>query len=357
MDIGERKRRVLQIVVDAYIQSAAPVGSALINQNYMSDISSATIRNDMAELERLGYLHSPHTSAGRVPSQSGYRFYVDSLMEKYRLSAEEMIKIQNTIQSAENEFDRLIRDATDVMSILTDYTTVVMTPQLSKSRIKKIELVRLDAYNIVIIIFADNGLVRHNHIKLTAAVGEGIAAAAAAALNREFVDVRMNTIDEQNFVRLIYAFSEEREFIAPVLKLVMQAIDEMSDINVYLYGISNIFNFPEYADIKRAGELFNFLQNTDNIIKLFENFKHTSGVQVLIGEEIEAEEMRDCSIVMSRYLPNKNLTGMIGVVGPTRMNYSKTVSSMEYLIKHLDRIISKNAYDEDNKLIVRRVTR
>jgi len=355
MELGERKRRVLQIVVDYYIENAVPVGSASINKNFMSDISSATIRNDMAELERLGYLFSPHTSAGRVPSHSGYRFYVDCLMEKYRLSAYEMIKIQNTIQNKEREFEKLIHDATDVMSILTNYTTVVMTPQLSKSKIKKIELVRLDAYNIVIIIFADNSLVRHNHIKLAAAVGEDIVTAAAAALNREFSNVRMNTIDEQNFVRLICAFSEDGEFIAPVLKLIMQAIDEMSDINVYLCGISNIFNFPEYSDIKRAQRLFNFLQNTDNIIKLFENYKYMDGVNVIIGEELNIEQMRDCSVVISRYLPNKNLTGMIGVIGPTGMNYAKTVSSMEYLIKHLDRIISKNIYDEDNKLMVRRI--
>ncbi len=354
MELGDRKKQILKAVVDDYIKTAEPVGSASIMKKYMQGISSATIRNEMADLEKMGYVYQPHTSAGRVPSQEGYRIYINQLMERYRLSAEEMIQIQNAMRNAPHGFERLVCELGDVLASLTSYISVVMTPRLGRCSIKHIELVRLDGYNLVLIVFASNEMVKHHHIKLEFPVDTELTGRVSHLLNREFANMRIDQIDEQGFVRMMVVFHENIEFIAKVLKLIIQALDEMTESEVYLYGISNLFHFPEYQDVNRAQEMLHYLDDKDDIRGLLTSMEEAEGVCVLVGKENGLAPLQDCSIVASRYLPQRAVSGVIGVIGPMRMDYARVISVLEYLLRHLDRAVPQSAFAAENQMIVSR---
>lgn len=349
----ERKKQILRAVVEEYIHTAEPVGSAALMKQYLPKVSSATIRNDMADLERSGYLFQPHTSAGRVPAQKGYRAYLDWLIERQRPAAEDMITLQNALQQGEPQWERMIRKVTEVLAGLTGYAAVSASPRLSKSKIRQIQLIRLDGWNLVLIVFADHDVVKHHHIRLEFPIDQKLAEQTSLMLNREFANLRMEQLDEQSFIRMMCLFEENPELIAKVLRLIVKAVEEMTEISLHLYGVSNLFTYPEFSDIERAKELYDFLDDSSKLRRLFSAAGEQAGTQVLVGTEIGMEEMEDCSLVLARYLPERTVSGMIGLIGPTRMDYSRSMGLMEYIIKHLDRMICKTVNAEDNQLILR----
>lgn len=353
MNPAERKKQILRAVVEEYIRTAEPVGSAAIVREYFSDVSSATIRNDMAELERAEYLFQPHTSAGRVPTQRGYRAYLDWLMERRRPQAEDMIALQNAIQRGMPHWEKTIREVTECLARLTGYAAVSASPRLSKSKIKQIQLIRLDGMNLVLIVFADHDVVKHHHIRLEFPIDRELADQVSRMLNREFANMRMEHIDEQSFIRMMCLFESNPELMAKVLRLIVSAIEEMTDVSVYLYGVSNLFTYPEFADIERAKALYDFLDDSQKVQQLFLSAGEQAGTQMIVGSEIGISEMNDCGLVLARYLPQRTVSGMIGLIGPSRMDYSRSAGLMDYLIKHLDRMICKTVNAEDNQLILR----
>ena len=353
MNPADRKKQILRAVVEEYIHTAEPVGSAAIVKQYMMNISSATIRNDMAELERAGYLFQPHTSAGRVPTQNGYRAYLDWLMERRRPEAEDMIELQNAIQRGMPHWEKTIREVTETLARLTRYAALSASPRLSKSKIKQIQLIRLDGMNLVLIVFADHDVVKHHHIRLEFPIDQQLAEQVSHMLNREFSNMRMEHIDEQSFVRMMCLFNTNPELIAKVLRLIVKAIEEMTDVTIYLYGVSNLFTCPEFCDIERAKELYDFLDTPAQVQKLFSAAGEQAGTQIMIGTEIGIAQMEDCSLVLARYLPERTVSGLIGLIGPSRMDYGRVTGLMDYLIKHLDRMICKTVNAEDNQLILR----
>lgn len=353
MSPAERKKQILRAVIEEYIRTAEPVGSAAIVKQYFSNVSSATIRNDMAELERTEYLFQPHTSAGRVPTQAGYRAYLDWLMERRRPEAEDMIALQNAIQRGMPHWERTIREVTETLAKLTGYAAVSASPRLSKSKIKQIRLIRLDGFNLVLIVFADHDMVKHHHIRLEFPIGQEMAEQVSLMLNREFANMRMEQIDEQSFIRMMCLYESNPELIAKVLRLIVCAIEEMTEISVYLYGVSNLFTYPEFSDIERAKALYDFLDDSSKLQKLFLTAGEQAGTQMMVGSEIGIPEMDDCGLVLARYLPQRTVSGMIGLIGPSRMDYSRSSGLMDYLIKHLDRMICKTVNADDNQLILR----
>lgn len=353
MNPAERKKQILRAVVEEYIHTAEPVGSAAIVRQYLTGVSSATIRNDMAELERTDYLFQPHTSAGRVPTQKGYRAYLDWLMERQRPKAEDMIELQNAILQGMPHWEKTIRGVTETLAHLTGYAALSASPRLSKSKIKQIRLIRLDGMNLVLIVFADHDVVKHHHIRLEFPIDAALAEQVSHMLNREFANMRMEYIDEQSFVRMMCLFDANPELIAKVLRLIIKAIEEMTDVTVYLYGVSNLFTCPEFCDIERAKELYDFLDDTSQVQRLFMAAGEHGGTQIMIGSEIGIPELEDCSLVLARYLPERTVSGMIGLIGPSRMDYSRVTGLMDYLIKHLDRMICKTVNADDNQLILR----
>ena len=350
MDLTDRKRLILKAVVQEYALNSEPVGSAFIVSNYLPDVSSATVRNELATLEKMGLLMQPHTSAGRVPTVAGYRFFVDELMQRKRLEAQDMIEIQNAMQASGNRMGNMLRDVAEVISNLSGCMTAVTTPQLSRMKIKTIRLVRLDSFNLVLIVFAENDTVKHNHIKLDYPVDKEFVDRVSTGLNREFSGLRMEEIDEQNLLRVMYSFPENLDFLGRVLRLIVRAVEESSDIETTFFGTAKLFDFPEYKDVTRAKELFEFFNSGDGFGKLISPKAEKMGISVLIGDEIGCRELSGCSVAMLRYHPDVN--GVIAVIGSVRTDYEKMVALLEYVNRHLKRLFGSKS---GNQLMIRKI--
>lgn len=353
MDLTQRKKQILQAVVQDYIRTAEPVGSANIIRRYLPEVSSATVRNDMASLEQAGLLFQPHTSAGRVPTESAYRRYVDELMVPYRLAAEERIFLQNILRNGASRVDSLVTELTEGLARFSGYTVLAMMPRMSKCRIKRMELVRLDNHNLVFILFADGDLVKHSHIKLDLPVGQELCERVSRMLNREFANLRVEELDQQRFVRLLVQFMDNPELMATLLRLVVQALADMTDVEVRLFGASNLFDYPEYGDVYRAKRMLDVLQDKETMRELLPRLITGEEACAVIGSEIGEELLQDCSLIVAPYLPQRVQAGLLAMVGPMRMEYGRSMAALDYVVKHLARLFSTDAYAEDHQLIVR----
>ena len=349
MELTDRKRLILKAVVRGFAASAEPIGSAAIVNGYLPDVSSATVRNELAALEKLGLLFQPHTSAGRVPTNAGYRFFVDELMEKRRPDVGDMIEIQNAMQSSPDRMSGMLRDVAEVLSKVTGCMTVVTTPQMSRRKIKIIKLVRLDSFNLVLIVFAEGDAVKHSHIKLDYPVDKELAERVSVAVNREFSGLKMEEIDERNFIRLMYEFPESPDFLGRILKLIIRAVEESAEIETTLFGTAKLFDLSEYKDVTRAKQLFEFFNDGEAFGRIVTPKIDKSGITVLIGDETECYELSDCSVSALRYLPD--VSGVIAVIGSVRADYEKITSLLEYINRHLKRVLGSG---NTNQLMIRK---
>ncbi len=348
MNLTDRKRLILKAVVNDFTKTAEPVGSSAIVSRYLSDVSSATVRNELASLEKLGLLYQPHTSAGRVPTILGYRTFVDEIMEKKRPDISDMIELQNAMQTGDTSLAGMIRDVAEVISKLTGCVTAVTTPQMSRRKIRTIRLVRLDGFNLVLIVFAEGDMVKHNHIKLDYAVDGHIVDRLSTVVNRELSNLKMEEIDGRSFMRIMYAFSEYPDFVGRVLKLIIRAVQESAVIETSIFGASKLFDYPEYSEASKAKELFEFLNSSDRLSRYLAPLVNKNDITVIIGDESGCRELEGCSVTALRYLPD--VSGMLAVIGPVRVDYAKTVSLMEYVNRRLKRILGG---DSANQLAVR----
>ncbi|MDK2933343.1 MAG: heat-inducible transcriptional repressor [Clostridiales bacterium] len=346
VELSERKRKILQAIVDDYVSTAEPVGSRSIAKKHDLGLSSATIRNEMADLEELGYLEQPHTSAGRVPSQLGYRLYVDQLMNRYKLTVAEIQNIQYAMELKIKELNELIQHVSSVISRLTQYTTIVSTPQLKKSSIKYLQLVPIDSKSALLVIITNAGIVKNRTIKISEGVNVEFLSKLTAILNDKLAGLTIEQINLQKIQEIKKEMISNEEMLMPILEHISDTITDIDSGEIYLGGATNIFNFPEYNDIEKAKEFFSFVEEKKNLYKLLNNFqnhylKSNNTINISIGKENEFSEIQDCSLVTSTYSLGGKIVGMIGIIGPTRMEYAKTVSSLEYLTKQFNQMLLK----------------
>lgn len=349
MELTDRKRLILKAVVHNFAVSSEPVGSAAIVNDYLPEVSSATVRNELAALEKLGLLFQPHTSAGRIPTNAGYRLFVDELMEKRRPDVSDMIEIQNAMQSSPDRVAGMLRDVAEVLSKVTGCMTVVTTPQMSRRKIRSVKLVRLDSFNLVLIVFAEGDAVKHSHIKLDYPVDRDLAERVSTAVNREFSGLKMEEIDERSFLRLMYEFPESPDFLGRILKLIIRAVEESAEIDTALFGTARLFDLSEYKDVTKAKQLFEFFNDGEAFGKIVTPKIEKDGITVLIGEETGCNELSDCSVSALRYLPD--VSGIIAVIGSVRADYEKVASLLEYINRHLKRVLGSG---NTNQLMIRR---
>lgn len=346
--ISDRKKLILKAVVKEYTKNGEPVGSAAIVRNYIPDVSSATVRNELAALEAGGMIFQPHTSAGRIPTAEGYRFFIDNLMEKQRPEVFEMIEIQNAMQQPLSKFDNIVRGVSAVLARLTGYAAAVINPKISRYRIKNIRLVRLDGFNLVLIVFAENDIVKHSHIKLEFPVEEQLVNLISTALNREFANIRMEEIDEEGFLKIMYMFRDSPELVGKILRLIIKAVEDSADIGVSVAGTEHIFDFSDFSDLSSAKEFYRLLSSGSELRKII--VPHINpGINIILGEETEDKRLRGMSITACRYLPDNS--GILAVIGPRRCDYEKIYTIMDYTVKHLVRIVGK---DSGKQMIIRR---
>lgn len=336
MILDDRKRRILQAIIDDYIDTAEPIGSRTIARKHELNLSSATIRNEMADLEEMGYLAQPHTSAGRVPSDKGYRLYVDQLMQVRELSSNEIEIIRAAMEMRINELSQLIRQASAVLSRFTKYTSVASTPQMKTSVIKAIQVVPIEAGKALVIIVTNAGIVRNLLVKLPENVLPETLIKVSNVLNAKLSGLTIEQVNIEVIRELQKEVGISSDILLPILEGAADCINQIDDPEVYLEGTTNIFNYPEFRDFIKARDFMNILDEKANLSRLLSDSSEDVGITVKIGSENDISAMKECSLIKVNYNLGGTFIGSIGIIGPTRMEYPKVISSMNYLKKKVN---------------------
>lgn len=333
-DLDERKKKVLQAIVEEYINTAEPVSSGSITKGHGLDYSSATIRNDMAQLESIGFLDKPHTSAGRVPSAEGYRYYVNELLKEDNLTLEEIKYIQNKLKIKVNEIEDLTKVATTTLSEITHYTTVAVGPKADKQIIEEIKFVSLGQRMLMVVIVTDTGLVKETIIKFD----EDITESQVDTLNNLFnTRLRGKPLSKIDKPMAEYIFSEVHYSIG-IMKAIIEQINrivEEENNNIFLEGAKKSFDLPEFKSMKVAKNFVNLLDAKDEMVEIF-NSGDAEDINVFIGDDDENSNLKDFSIITFKHTIGDKDLGTIGIIGPKRMDYAKVISVMKYISKKLN---------------------
>lgn len=345
-ELNERKRTILKSIIDDYIESAQPVGSRTIARKHELGLGSATIRNEMADLEELGYITQPHTSAGRIPSDKGYRFYVDNLMQIHSLAQEEMVKIKKAMDERIEEINKLFRRASVIISSITGYTSVVVSPQLSRTIIKSIQLLKVDEKSILVIVVAGGGIVKNKLINHNKSIEDTQLARLNQATNLIMAGKTIDQITMPMVIELQRETNISTDVILAILESVEECVRKIETTDIYLEGITNILNYPEFNDLLKAREVLDLLKEEEIITDLVKCVTKKQQFDFKIGSENLIDEMKDLSIITTSYGREGKDIGTIGVIGPTRMAYGKVVSSIKYIRELLNREIIRMFGDD-----------
>lgn len=337
MELNERKKLILQAIVDEYISSAEPVGSRAISKKNELGLSSATIRNEMSDLEEMGYLIQPHTSAGRIPTDAGYRFYVNSLMRRYKMGVEAIEELQAELAGRISRLDRTILKAGYMTALLTDYTTVVTSPTGESAEIKKLDLVAIADDTLMLIIVTSRVNNRVIKLKLAPAMCNEIAGVLNKHLTgRTAISIGYDTIREIE-AECVKRFNIDERAVITIMNTVYECIGDLDESEIFVENAKSILKYPEYRDVDKAREIFNFLEDKKSLKQLIAGTE-SDGVRAMIGTENEPEILKDCSLVTVNYsLDGKNV-GKLGVIGPKRMNYSQVFASLDLISQEIDKL-------------------
>lgn len=348
MELDKRKKLILQAIVEDYIATAEPVGSRNIAKNHDLGLSAATIRNEMADLEEMGFLDKPHTSAGRVPSQLGYRFYVDSLMNRYSATVEEIEDLNNSLHRRYINLNNVVSAVSEIVSKITKCPTVMTLPTHKGTRIVNVKMLMIEKNLALIVVVLDGGSVRNKKVKVSGNITYKEIDAISDFLNSQLTGLSAKDIDEARIMLIYTAMGQYRDFLKVVLDFVLECLKNDST-EVYIGGASNILNHPEFSDIDRAREFLSFIDNRENATKVLSLTGSTdnNSVKVIIGNEAGMDEIKDTSIVLANYHAGGILSGKIGVIGPTRMDYARIVSSLETINAQLEEILTHVYYVEE----------
>ena len=345
MDMVERKYRILQAIIDDYILTALPVGSRTISKKYEQRLSSATIRNEMSDLEELGYLDSPHTSAGRVPSNKAYRLYVDRMLQPSRLTAEETAYIESCFDSRIRQIETLSARLARAISGLTNYTTAVMTrTPKNEQKLSHLQLVPVSGRRCLLILVTMTGAVRQCIVELDQTMDADALATASRVLSSRLSGCPMDQLHDE---LMAIAARQENPETSSMLRALAGDAAEPDDGTLVVGGRSNLLGLPEYSDVTRAKELLRVLETRDKLVSLLRG-QGEMEINIRIGPETGMEELRDCSVVTASYRLGDGRVNTIGLIGPTRMQYGKVIAVLEEVGKTLQRAIGER--DEPRKL-------
>ena len=335
MNLSERKLKILQAIISDFIKTAEPVGSRTLSKKFDLGISPATIRNEMADLEEMGYLTHPHTSAGRVPSEMAYRLYVNEMMGKSELSDEVKTAISNELYDNVMELEKTVQHAAKILSDITNLTSFAMTPTKERDTLKYINLLPVDESTVVLMIVSDSGKVSNTALRLNVPYTEENLELLSKTMTYNY---RGKTISEALATNIIESIRTDMEAMSGLAQNVMpnfmRTLEQMLDVNLYMDGLTNIFSIPEYNnDIDKAKTFLEMLGKKEDLTKTLVN--RENGVMITIGHENTDDTMKDCSVITATYHVNGELAGKIGVIGPTRMKYGEITSVIEYLTDNI----------------------
>ncbi len=350
MELNKRKIQILKAIIHSYIDEGEAIGSRTLSKKYDLGVSSATIRNEMSDLEDLGYLLKPHTSAGRVPSDKAYRLYVDNILVDKNKS-KHYKQIKKILQGEINEMDMFLKNSSRILAQLTKYTSFIIAPQLKKSKLKHVQLVPVSRRKVLIVMIMQNNIVKNVLLNLKTPIPENQINKISNLLNDELVGLRLDMIDlsmKNKIKEEIYSIRNQYEQkIDGLMKVLISNLNEYNKVDVYSDGLNNMLNFPEYNDTEKIREFLSFVEDKDNIVKLL--LKNTSeDLDITIGHENIFDEIRKCSLITATYKFNGITVGKLGVLGPTRMDYKTTIPIVKALSYNINEIIEKN-FKEQSK--------
>ncbi len=335
MQLDERKKVILKAIIQNYLETGEPVGSRTISKLTDLNLSSATIRNEMSDLEEMGLIVQPHTSAGRIPSDKGYRLYVDTILEDRINEVEEM---KEMLVEKTDKVESLLQNVVKMLASNTEYTSMITTPKYRSRKLKFVQLTDVDEHSLLVVIMIEGNIVKNKIIKTPETVDKEVALKLNLILNTFLQGLDLSEINISLIRKMKEQAGEYTTIVSDVLDAVEQAISEEDDVRIYTSGANNIFKYPELSDMDKAGGLINALEEKRELESLISDGDENGKIRVYIGEETSVEAMKDCSVVTATYEIDDGVYGKIGIIGPKRMDYEKVVGSLKTIMTQLDGI-------------------
>lgn len=341
MELSDRKKKILRAIVDSYIRTAEPVGSKAIAAMPEMNFSSATVRNEMAELTSLGLLEQPHTSAGRIPSPAGYRFYIDELMQDYRLSVDETQSLNQSMQVRLQEFDSALAQVGKLISKLTNLPAYAVTAHTGAVTVKHFEILMAEAHSFILVLMLSGDVIKNKHIKLPLDVSEQDLKLLTAVLNASLTELPAEDVTPELLARITRSAGAAGSLVPIIVDYTVEVLREQRERGFYMTGQTRLLSQPEYRDVDKAQALLTGLDE-----KMLSNLPATidadSPVQIMVGPENVAQGLKDTSVVMTRFDIGDGMQGLLGVVGPTRMDYAQITARLSYFAEGLGRMFGKS---------------
>ena len=326
--LSERKKLILKAVVEAHIEGGEPVGSKYIVQNNLVSCSSATIRNEMAELEALGYLEQPHTSAGRVPSELGYRFYVDSLVVQYANTTKDIAKINHLLKMKMTEIDQILETASKLASTLTNYTGIAIKPRASSVTMSRFEVIPIDPHNFAMVMITAGGMVKTKKVKTSIPYTAEALTKLSAFLNEHVCGLDANMITLPIIMEFESEMGDYAFLVTHTVKAIYEIMNELDGGKLKYSGINHLLDYPEYSDTQHLSNLLGTLEDPNEILELVSDLQGDD-INVLIGSESPVKVMNNSALVFKPITNNGKVVGVIGILGPRRMDYKKVLRTIE----------------------------
>jgi len=341
MQLDERKTKILQAIIRNYLETGEPVGSRTISKYTDLNLSSATIRNEMADLEEMGYILQPHTSAGRIPSDKGYRFYVDSMLEA---KEREVVEMKEMLLERQDKMETLLKRVAKVLAQNTQYATMISAPRSHHNKVKFVQLSRVDAGQILAVIVVEGNVIKNNILSVTQELSDETLLKLNILLNTHLNGLSIEEINLGMISAMKQQAGIHSDIVSEVIDAVADAIKAEEDLEIYTSGTNNIFRYPELADQEKASELINTFEEKQQLSELVQDAlvdEQSTGIQVYIGNETPVQSMKDCSVVTATYELGEGMKGTIGIIGPKRMDYDKVIGTLRTLQSQLDELYNK----------------
>lgn len=339
MELSDRKEKILDAIIRSYLETGEPVGSRTISKNTDLNLSSATIRNEMSDLEEMGYIIQPHTSAGRIPTDKGYRFYVDNILKDKMSELDEREKKvtekEDLLIEKVDKVETLLQNMAKVLANNTNYATIVSAPKSQENKIKFVQLSVIDENQLLCTVVSDKNHVVNRIIKITQQISQEMIVRLNVALNTVLAGLSLEEINLGVISTLTSQAGEFEGLVNEVLKTITEAIATEAQMKIYTSGATNIFKYPELSDKERASQLLTTLEEKSQLTELINESDEETGIQVYIGSESPVKSMKDCSVVTATYELEDGFKGTIGIIGPKRMDYEKVVETLRTVKEQL----------------------
>lgn len=346
MILDDRKKRILKAIIDDYIDTAEPVGSRSIARKHELGLSPATIRIEMADLEDLGFLDQPHASSGRIPSDKGYRLYVDELMHIDELSFDQMQNIKVSLEQKMSEIEALIKTAAGLLSTSTHYTSMATTPLVHAVTVKAVSLVWMEDKKILVVLVVNGNIVKNAMVKLQKVITQSETHMLTNMMNEKISGLPLSKVNQVLQFNHWEDHALQPDLFREISAGIMHCINQIDIIDYFLDGTKNILNYPEFKDLEKAKLFLEMMDKREHIQAMLKSDESNLGdMKIQIGRENEIMEARDCSVIITNYSMGDTILGSIGIIGPTRMEYAKVIQFLNHIRKKINEEIQKIAID------------